>query len=478
MKNVLDAKINRVKRGVLDLKITIIGAGSVRYTVKLVGDLAKTKELFGSVISLMDIDERRLNAIYNLSQRYMTELGGSFKVEKTRDMAKSLDGADFVINTALAKGKGSEDGYDQYEMISDVGQKHGYYRGLNSQEFNLVSDYYSLMNHNQLKLSLDIAKAVEKNCPNAWLIQVANPVFDITQLVLRQTRAKIIGFCHGFRDVNEVFKALGLNPKDVDWQVAGVNHGIWLTRFLYKGKDAYPLLDKWIEEKSTKWEPKEAPDFFMSPAAIDMYKFYGKIPIGDTVRNGTWKYNYDLETKKRWFGKFGGKDNEIERPKYYRHLRERREKLISLANEPSIKLTKRWPDEFPSQGLSGEQQIPFINALKSGKKGKFFLNILNKGTISGIPDNVVVEVPVTVDKNGIHPEKIEPDIPERIKQMYLLPKILRTEWELEAFITGDRKVVEEIIVRDPRTKSFDQAKAVLNETMGLPFNEEMRKHYK
>jgi len=462
----------------LDLKITIIGAGSVRYTVKLVGDLAKTKELSGSVISLMDIDERRLNAVYNLSQRYVTELGGSLKLEKTRDMTKSLDDADFVINVAMARGKGHEDGYSRYEMICDIGQKHGYYRGLNSQEFNMVSDYYSLMNYNQPKLALDIAKTVEKICPNAWLIQTANPVFEITQLVLRQTKAKIIGFCHGYRGVYKVFKTLGLDPEDVDWQIAGVNHGIWLTRFIYKGKDAYPLLDKWIEEKSAKWEPKDARDIQMSPAAIDMYRFYGKMPIADTIRNGTWKYHYDLETKKRWFGKFGGVDNEIERPQYYRQLREMGEKLISLANEPSIKLTKSWPDEFPSQGLSGEQQIPFINALVSGKKGRFFLNILNKDTILGIPDDIVVEIPVTVDKNGIHPENIEPDIPKRIKQMYLLPKILGMEWELEAFITGDRKVVEEIIVRDSRTKSFEQVKAVLNETMALPSMEDMRNHYK
>lgn len=460
------------------MKITIIGAGSVRYTVKLIGDFAKTKELYGSTISLMDIDEKRLNTVYNLSHRYTEELGGSLKFKKTSDMTDALDDADFVINIAMARGKGHWDGYTQYEMMSEIGRKHGYYRGLNSQEFNMVADYYSLMNYNQPKLSLDIAKAVEKNCPNAWLIQIANPIFEITQLVLRQSKVNIVGFCHGYRGVYKVFQTLGLESKEIDWQIAGVNHGIWLTRFLYKGKDAYPFLDKWIEEESAKWEPKDVRDIQMSPAAIDMYKFYGKIPIGDTIRNGTWKYHYDLETKKRWFGKFGGIDNEIERPKYYRQLREISEKLLSIANDPSIMLTKSWPDEFPSQGLSGEQQIPFINSLVSGKKDRFFLNILNKGIISGIPDDIVVEVPVTVDKNGIHPEKIEPDIPERIKKMYLLPKILSMEWELEAFITGDRKVVEEIILRDPRTKSFKQVKAVLNEALALPFNEETRKHYK
>lgn len=122
----------------------------------------------------------------------------------------------------------------------------------------------------------------------------------------------MVGICHGFGGVYEVFQTLNLDPKDVEWQVAGVNHGIFLNRFLYKGKDAYPLLDKWIEEESHNWEPKSPWDLQLSPAAIDMYRFYGMLPIGDTCRNGTWKYNYNLETKKKWFGKFGGIDNEVE----------------------------------------------------------------------------------------------------------------------------------------------------------------------
>jgi len=36
----------------------------------------------------------------------------------------------------------------------------------------------------------------------------------------------------------------------------------------------------------------------MSPAAMDMYKFYGRMPIGDSTRNGSWKYHYNLEAKK------------------------------------------------------------------------------------------------------------------------------------------------------------------------------------
>jgi len=462
-----------------DVKIAIIGGGSVRYSLRMVGDFAKIKGLSGSFVTLMDIDEEMLETVYILAQRYVRELGASLHLEKTTNMEEALEGADFVIHTALARAPGCEDGYVQYETIRAVGEKHGYYRGIDSQEFNMVSDYYTFTNYSQLKLSLDIAKAVEKICPNAWLIQTANPVFEITQLLFRQTEVKVVGFCHGVEGIKDVCEALGLDYGKVDWQVAGVNHGIWLNRFFYEGRDAYPILDKWIEEEADKWEPKDPWDMQMSPAAIDMYKFYGRLPIGDTVRNGSWKYHYDLETKKRWFGKYGGIDNEVERPKFYSQLREIRRKLSALSRSTvKGRLTDIYPEIFiPEDKLSGEQQAPFINAIVNNERTRLVLNVPNNGAISGIPDDVVIEIPVLVNKEGIHPEKITPYLPDRIVKFYLIPRIVRMEMALEAFTTGDIKVLEEVLIRDPRTRSYEQVRAVLNDIFALPFNGDMRKHY-
>ncbi len=461
-----------------NVKIAFLGAGSVRYTLKLIGDIAKTQKLNGTTVYLMDIDRESLDVAENLSKRYVNEIEADVKIEKTINREEALDGAKFIINTAFVKPEGFHAGYVHYEIMRDVGEKHGYYRGIDSQEFNMVSDYYTFTNYNQLKLSLDIAKSVEKIAPDAWLIQTANPVFEITQLVRRLTNVNIVGFCHGVKEVHNLFETLGLDEKDIDWQIAGVNHGIWLNRFLYKGKDAYPILDKWIEEKLPTWEPKDHWDMQMSPAAMDMYKFYKMLPIGDTVRNGTWKHHYNIEAKKKWFGKFGGIDNEIERPKFYEELDMIRKETKRVAKDPSIKLTELYPSEFSKDKLSGEQQIPFINALTNGEKARLFLNIPNNGIINGIPDNIVVEAPMIVDENGLHPEKIEPDLTERIKKFYIAPRIMRMEMALEAFITGDRSVLEEVLFRDPRTKSEEQVKAVWDEILDLPFNEEMKKHYR
>ncbi len=451
------------------IKVSIIGAGSAIFSLRLVGDLCNTKGLSGSIVSLMDIDERRLNAVHDLAKRYAAELGSNLKFEKTKDMRQSIKNADFVINTALIGG------HEQQESTRKAGEKHGYYRGIDSQEFNMVSDYFTLTNYNQLSFFLKVARSMEELCPNAWLFQSANPVFEGTTLISRQTNIKVVGFCHGHYGVNRIAETIGLPLEEIDWQVAGFNHNIWLTRFIYKGEDAYPYVDQWIESKAEEWKPKTPFDDQMSPAAIDMYRFYGKFPVGDTVRNGSWKYHYNLKTKKKWFREpWGGADSEVGWVWYQEELQRATEKTFSLAVDKSVSLVK----EFPPDTKSGEQHVPFMDALINNNKGRFVLNIPNKEQIiSGIPEDVVVEVPAAVDKEGIHPEKIDPPIPERIMDMYLVPRRLRMEWALEAFTTGDKRILQEILVRDPRTRSFEQVKAVVEEILSLPFNREMKKHY-
>jgi len=464
------------------MKVSIVGAGSVRYSLQLIGDIAKIPELSGVLISLMDINQERLDAIHVLANKYIEELGANVSIEKTNSLDKAIEGSDFVINTALPYPQGHEDGFEKYEIITHIAEKYGYYRGIDSREFNMVSTYsYLICSYYDLKLALEISQLMEKLCPNAWLLQTANPIFEITQYLTRHTNTKIIGFCHGYRGIYRIFETLGLEPEHVDWQVSGVNHGIWLNRFKYKGKNAYPLLDKWIEEESAKWEPNDPWDVQLSPAAIDMYKFYGMIPIGDTVRNGTWKYNYDLETKKKWFGEFGGIDNEVERPKFHRQLRASKQKLIKLAQrvkeDPTVSLTTELPELFTTDRMSGEQQVLFINAIVSNKRTRLVLNIPNRGTIDDIADDIVVETTCQVDSQGVHPEKVEPDLTNRIKKFYLLPRIINMEMALEAFKTRDIRVIEEFLIRDSRTRSYQQVENVLDELLNLPFNREIKEYF-
>ncbi len=457
-------------------QISVIGAGSVVFTGRLMVDLCLTKSLSDSTVVLMDIDKKRLNTMYNLASRYAKEMNTALTIKKTVDREEALNNADFVINTVKVGG------YEPMEIERKIAEKHGYYRGLGDR----VSDYYGGIGaFHQLNFFLDLARDVEKICPNAWLLQAANPVFEGTTLISRETKAKVVGICHGHFSYTDIVKTLKLKKEDVEVTIAGFNHNIWLLNFLHKGENAYLLLDQWIEKEAEKyWESDE---FLksqpwsteqMSPAAVDMYRMYGLFPVGDSVRSASpWWYHTDLKTKQRWFGPTGGFDSEIGWSVYLNQLKGMLEQLNAWSNDSSIALTKVYPPTF-----SGEQHIPFIDAVANDKEAHLQLNVPNKGAISGIPDNVVVEVPTVICK--VHGGRKEVttmhlgELPKRLMLHVLVPRMVRMEQILQAFLEGDRKGLLLLTMEDHRTRSFDDAGMLLEEQLGQPWNSEAAEHYK
>lgn len=452
------------------IKISFIGAGSAAFSMNVVKDLCLTKGLAGSEVSLMDVNRERLDAVFSMAHDYSKQMGAELRIEKTTERKNSLKGADFVIDTVLAGG------HEQQEIVRAVGEKHGYYRGVESVEFNMIQDYSTtFQGYYQLKFFLDLAHDMEEACPDALLIDVANPECEAGTLLTRETKIKCAGYCHGYLGWLDIVEALGINPEEIDFQVAGFNHNIWLTRFRKNDGDAYPILDEWIERKSQDYwinhKQRNEFDVDMSRAAVDMYGLYGLYPVGDTVRSGSWKYHYDLKTKQYWYGEFGGPDSEIGWSRYLKRVEERTKQIFWLAQDLGPKLFT----EFPPV-KSREQIAPLIDSIANDKGERFILDVRNNGAIASLPDDVAVEIPVRADKRGLHAEKIE-RIPERVSRMVLAPRLMRLEMALEAFLSGDQSILLEILYRDRRTRSNQQAKDVLEEILALPFNGEMRAHY-
>jgi len=458
------------------VKISIIGAGSAVFSLRIISDICKTRELSGSSISLMDVDSERLKAVEVLAKSFSEQMGASLQIETTNDLETAVADSNFVINTALGGG------HDFLEKMREIGQRNGYFRGIDTQEFNMVSDYYTLTNRNQLSYFLKIANTIKKLAPKAWMILAANPVFEGTTLIQRETDIKMVGFCHGHHSLQEIYNVLGLKDEEVNWQVAGVNHGIWLNSFETNGQNTYPLLDDWLR-KEVYNDPKAPFDDQLSPAARRMYSFYGRMPVGDTIRNSSWEFHHDDEEKKKWYGKPWGGADSTEGWKWYK---EQLGKITTamkglaeiLEKDPSVEIKKilesqagNFPEDlgrsvqelFDPNCRSGEQHVPFINAIENNVTARLIVNTFNNGTIKGIKDDVAVEVPALVDKYGIHKEILDPALPEKIVKWYLEPRILRMEWALEAFLKKDNAMLVEFLMRDPRTTSRVQAERTVRE---------------
>ena len=118
----------------------------------------------------------------------------------------------------------------------------------------------------------------------------------------------------------------------------------------------------------------------------------------------------------------------------------------------------------------------FPNSIANDKESIRQVNVPNKGAIAGIPDDVAVEVPARVDGGGVH-RIAGKSLPRRIMKYVIYPRMMRMEWALEAFLEGGRDLLFEWLITDPRTKSLQQIKEVIDALLSLPENEEMAKHF-
>ena len=79
------------------MNLCIIGAGS-SYTPELLDKITEIKDqMYVGEIRLMDINEERLEIIYNFSKRFMKRAGYEVKFIKTTDRRIAIEGADFIV---------------------------------------------------------------------------------------------------------------------------------------------------------------------------------------------------------------------------------------------------------------------------------------------------------------------------------------------------------------------------------------------
>lgn len=449
----------------VDVKISIIGAGSAVFSLSLIKDLCMSPNLEGSTVSFMDINKERLDAVYELCSRYAREMNIKLRLEKTTDRRESLKDANFVINTALVVG------HHGYRAGWSIGFEQGYRFG---GSYHIMHDEGFWINFYQFRLFESIVNDIRDICPDAWYINLANPVLAGTTYVGRKyEKVKLVGLCHGFSGIYHIAEVLGLERERISFQIPGVNHFVWLTHFYYRGEDSYPLLDEWIEKEAPEYWEKCSPSSGLGPKAVDLYKRFGVFPIGDTCTPGggswPWWYHTDDETEKRWKEdpkKWWGIG---ETPRSYKRV----EELIKVASDPSIKVTSILPLQ-----RSGEIIVPLVESIACDIPRVFQVNIMNTGDfVPCVPKDFEVEVPALVSKRGVQGIKTD-GLPKPLIAYILRDRVAPVEVELEAYESGSKERLLELIMMDPWTKSKKQAKKLLEDILALSHHEEMRQHYK
>jgi alpha-galactosidase len=450
----------------MSIKISVIGAGSSVFSLSFIKDLCLSDHLKDCRVSFMDIDAERLDAAYELCVRYAKEIGSNLEISKTDNRIESLTGADYVVNTAL---------HVEYEMWRrgwDIAEKLGYRFG---GSLHIMHDEAFWINFYQFRLMESVYQDMQIHCPNAWYLLVANPVLaGITYLKRKYPNGKIVGLCHGFGGVYNVASTIGLDTSKIEYEMSGVNHLLWLTKLTSEGKDALPLLDAWVQEKSREHFPTCTYSSGMGPKAVDLYRRFGVFPIGDTGSpgGGAWGYWYhdSKETQDKW--------NDDPRRWFNEIYFDANERIIAKMRKAAYDKERKVTEALPPSEIPSEPMIPLIESLSFDIPRILIVNILNDYSyVPGIPTDFEVEIPALVNKDSIQGLHCR-ELPKPIIALTLRDRVAPVELELDAYINGDYEMLLSLILTDPWTKSEAQARQLLEAILSEPELIEMKQHYK
>jgi alpha-galactosidase len=292
-----------------------------------------------------------------------------------------------------------------------------------------------------------------------------------THITRKYPGIRMIALCHGYANLFQIAAVLGLDKEGLTYELSGLNHFIWLTQCHHNGEDVFPLLDRWIEQKSaeyweTAWKPGE-----INPNAVDLYKRFGVFPLGDTCTPGggawPWWYHNDVETEQRWKEDVAGY-----RQRVFEKMKATANWSQKLAARQSVRLT----DEFPPQ-KSGWDMIPIIESIVCDIERIFIVNMGNLGCfVDGIPQDFEVEIPALISKSGVRGIQTS-KLPPEILAFALRERVAPVNMELSAYEQGSRELLLQLILMDPWTRSVQQAQSLLDAILSMPENNAMQAHY-
>ena len=342
------------------MKIAVIGAGST-YTPELVSGLDVDD------LVLHDIDAPRLEVVGGLARRMLDARGSAGGLELTGDLDRALDGADFVLVQIRVGGQAARLRDETIPLAC----------GCIGQETTGAGGFAKAMR--TVPVVLEIAERVrELAAPGAWIVDFTNPVGIVTRALL-DAGHRAIGLCNvaiGFQ--RAMAPMLGVEPDRIVVDQVGLNHLTWVRAVWLDGRDVLPdLLAAHGDALAEQIElPRRLLDelgaipsyylrYFYAHDAVLAEQAGGATPRAETVAA-------------------------IER------------ELLRMYADPAL-TSKPALLEQRGGAFYSEAATRLVASLSGAGEAVHVVDVRNRGTLTGLAGDDVVELPARVDPAGAHP---------------------------------------------------------------------------
>lgn len=400
------------------IKVAMIGAGSVVFSKNLTGDILSYPEFKNATFSYMDIDADRLDVGAALCRKVGTALGASPTIEATQDRRKALEGADFVINMVQIGG------FDSTLVDFEIPRKYGL--GFTIADTTGPGGFFrALRTYPMLK---GLVEDMMELCPKAVLLNYSNPMSMNMQTITRSSNIQAVGLCHSVQGtLNQIMGYIGVNPDEVAFQCAGINHMAFYTKLEKNGQDLYPQLFEAMNDPNT---------FAKNKVRFELMKRLGYFVTESSEHNA--EYNpWFIPRGKEVIDRFS-----VPMDEYLRRCdgivdEFERMKVFAKSDDP---ITVRKSHEYGSI---------IIHSIVTGTPSVVYGNMPNGGAISNLPADAIAEVPTLVDRAGLQFTTVGALSPQLIG--YMMPHVTQHELFIRAAQEGRRDHIYQAAMFDPLT---------------------------
>lgn len=442
-----------------DINIAYIGGGSRGWAWGLMSDLAMEESLSGTV-KLYDIDFKAAhdNEVIGNRLKGRDDVKGKWDYVAVKSLEEALTGADFIVISILP---GTFD-----EMESDVHapEKYGIYQSVG----DTVGPGGLVRALRTIPMYVEIAEAIKKYAPKAWVINYTNPMTLCTRTLYKVfPEIKAFGCCHEVFGTQKVLAAAlkevkgieGVQREEINVNVLGINHFTWLDKASYKGMDLMPVYKEFVDKYYEEGYQDDNRGHWMNNSFVsanrvkfDLFRRYGIIAAaGDRhlaeFVPGSW-YLKNPEVVKSWmFGltTVAWRKND---------LKERLAKSKALVDgEKNFELN-----------ATGEEGVRQIKALLGLGDIVTNVNIPNHGQMKDIPEGAVVETNAVFRKDSITPV-VAGKLPNPVQSL-VARHVYNQETILEAALTKNKELAFAAFVNDPLVNiSLEDARKLFNEML-------------
>ena len=431
-------------------KVTFIGAGSTVFAKNMMGDIWSYPELADATICLMDIDPKRLRQSEQVSRHVIKALDINPTVECTTDRREALRGADYVVCMIQVGG------YEPATVIDfDIPKKYGLRQTIG----DTLGIGGIMRGLRTIPVLIDIAKDMEALCPEALLINYANPMCMNQWALSRATDIRTVGLCHSVQGTaHELARDIDIPYDDINYLAAGINHMAFYLTFEHRatGEDLYPKLHQVYEQgrvpptNRVRYEMLRRLGYFVTESS-EHFSEYVPWFIKDGDADLIERFNIPL-------------DEYIERCKagiISWRLLEKAEAEGRIPSEAEIMEALRDVNPMHKGGTarsitglnvvkrSVEYGSLIIHSMETGEPRTIYGNVVNDNIIDNLPAGCCVEVPCLVDANGVQPTRVG-SIPPHLAAL-MATNVNVQSLTVEAALSGKREHIYHAAMLDPHT---------------------------